>query len=274
LTGTKRLQGSAAVGIALVLGALLASPTVAAGGAASHFAPTVGDWEGTLHGLRASFQLVRYPHGKAFGASGYAIQDLVYQSPATCPASLTDPTLSTFVAYADAPPPFVLIGNNGRFPFGTSPLAGAFSGQTRASLNEPYTAAAGRSKCSGTLHFSLSPAHRLPAADGTWRLTDQDGSGGTFTVRGAGRIAFGVPLANVTAQCSPSSGTIPGSFSGRAAMFIRPSGASSETVSGNGATLAVRLRFVTATTASGTFTASATGCTPVTLAFTAARTSS
>jgi hypothetical protein len=272
---SRGLQASAAVGTALALGALLittagAAPrTTIAPRGHSGFAPAVGDWDGMIGGLRASFELVRYPHGTAFGASGFAIRDLVYQSPTTCSA-ITDPALSTFVAYADSPPPFVLVGADGRFPFGTRPLYGSFSSPTQAAISEGYTigspGTAGR--CSGRLRFSLAPAHRVPAADGTWRLTAADGSGGSFSVRADGRIAYGLPLSSITAHCG--AGTSPGSFTGQVALFIRPDGTASETVTGSGARIALNLRFVSATSATGQYVASATGCTPTTLAFTAA----
>ena len=237
------------------------------------FAPTVGDWEGTFDGLHASFELIRYPHGTTFGASGYAVADLVYQRPDSCPASLTDPSLSTFVAYADTPPPYVLIRSDGQFPFGTKSLYGALSGPTQAALAESYTATSTGSptKCSGVLHFALAPAHRTSVDDGTWRLTAQDGSGGSFTVRGGGRIAYGVPLSSIIASCGP--GTTPGSFSGLLALFVPPSGVTSQSVSGNGSQISVSLQFRSATSASGQYVATAPGCTPTTLAFTAVRTS-
>jgi hypothetical protein len=289
LNHSRRLHGSAVPAIAIALAALWASGAAAAGKPgrspaplpattiAAHgghpFTPTVGDWDGTLGGLRASFDLVRYPHGRAFGASGYAIRDLVYQSPTTCPASLADPTLSTFVAYADSPPPFVLVGTNGLFPFGTKPLYGSFSSATSATINEGYvtTGTGAHARCTGTLRFALAPARRVPAADGVWRLTTQDGSGGTFSVRGAGRIAYGLPLSNLTAHCDST--TTPGSFTGQVALFIHPDGTGTETVTGNGAKIALNLRFVSATTATGEYVASAAGCTSATLQFTATRTS-
>jgi hypothetical protein len=261
------------VGVALAAGP--AGPVVVRGTATiapkGHraFAPTVGDWDGTLGGLRASFELVRYPRGTAFGASGYAIRDLVYQSPSTCPAT-KDPTQSTFVAYADQPPPFVLVGKGGRFPFGTSSLYGSFGGATQATIDLSYSTGKG-ARCSGRLRFSLSPAHRVPATDGVWRLTGADGSVGTFTVRADGRIAYGLPLSSLTAQCSP--GTTPGSFSGQVALFVHPDGTGSETVAGSGNRISLSLRFVTPTTASGEYVASAPGCEQATLPFTAMRTS-
>ncbi len=237
------------------------------------FNATVGDWDGTLDGLHASFEVVRYPRGTAYGASAFAIRDVVYQSPASCPPSLTDPTLSTFVAYADAPPPYVLVGGNGRFPFGSRSPYGSITSATRAQLTLAFTASEPGSsvKCSGRLRFAMAPAHRTPVSDGTWRLTAHDGSGGSFTVRGAGRIAYGIPLSSITAQCSD--GTTPGSFSGEAALFINPSGTAGESVSGNGAQIAVSLRFDSPSSAAGQYVATATGCSPTTLAFSAVRVS-
>ncbi len=235
------------------------------------FIPATGDWDGTLDGLHASFQLIGYPQGSAYGASAFAVRDLVYQRPATCPPSLTDPTLSTFVAYADGAPPYVLIARDGQFPFGTRSPYGSISGPARAQIVLGYTASAtgSRAKCSGVLRFAMAPAHRTPVSDGTWRLTASDGSGGSFTVRGAGRIAYGVPLSNVIATCS--NGTTPGSFSGQAALFVHPDGTAEESVSGNGAQIAVILRFNSPSSASGEYVATAGGCTPTALPFTAVR---
>jgi hypothetical protein len=283
-----RLHGAAALGIGVALvgsiagaGTMAATATGAARPPAAAlrphgrrpFTPATGDWDGTLDGLHASFQLIGYPRGTVYGASTFAVRDLVYQRPATCPPSLTDPTLSTFVAYADAAPPYVLIGGDGRFPFGTRSPYGSITSPTRAQiiLGWAVSAPGSRAKCSGQLRFAMAPAQRTPVSDGTWRLTARDGSGGSFTVRGAGRIAYGIPLSSITAQCP--NGTTPGSFSGQAALFVDPDGTASERVSGNGAQIAVSLRFDSPSSASGEYVATASGCTPTTLPFSAVRVS-
>ena len=81
---------------------------------------------------------MRYPRGTSYGASAFAVRDLVYQRPATCPPSLTDPALSTFVAYADGPPPYVLVGSDGRFPFGSQSLYGSITGATHATMLQSF----------------------------------------------------------------------------------------------------------------------------------------
>ncbi len=249
-----------------------ASPTLAPRGRGP-FVPSVGDWEGTLGGLHASFELLRYPRGQAYGASAFAVRDLVYQRPATCPPSLTDPTLSTFVAYADSPPPYVLVRSDGRFPFDAMSQYGSITGPEHAGLDEGFTVgrAGSQAGCSGQLRFALAPARRVPVEDGTWRITARDGSGGTFTVRGAGRIAYAIPLSSIVAHCS--NGTTPGSFSGELALFIAPDGMASGSTSGNGALMSVALHFTGPVSASGSYLAEATGCSTTTLAFSAVRVS-
>ncbi len=266
------LAGGAAVGASATARGSHASSTLSPGGR-SAFVPAVGDWEGTLGGLHASFELLRYPHGQAYGASAFAVRDLVYQRPATCPASLTDPNLSTFVAYADSPPPYVLVSSDGRFPFDARPLYGSITGPAHAAVDEAFTVGrpGSRTGCSGHLRFALAPAHRVPVADGTWRLTAQDGSGATFTVRGAGRIAYAIPLSSIVAHCS--NGTTPGSFSGELALFIHPNGTAGGATSGNGALMAVSLRFTGPASATGQYLAGAAGCSSTTLAFSATRVS-
>ena len=101
--------------------------------------------------------------------------------------------------------------------------------------------AGSRTGCSGRLRFALAPARRVPVADGTWRISARDGSGGTFTVRGSGRIAYAIPLSSIVAHCG--NGTTPGSFSGELALFIDPDGTAAASTSGNGALMAVSLRF-------------------------------
>lgn len=231
------------------------------------FVPAVGNWDATLDGLHASFELVRYPHGAAYGASRYAIRDLVYQRPATCPPSLTDPTLSTFVAFADAAPPYLLIRPDGRFPFGTSPY-GSITGPTRAGITQSYVAVAGGKSCPVHLHFTFAPAARVRVNDGTWRLTATDGSGGTFSVRGDGRIVYSIPLSSITARCSGE--ITAGSFSGALALFVRPDGTATESTSGNGAEMTVSLHFTSPTSATGEYLATATGCQPMAVGFKAA----
>ncbi len=284
-TGKTRTVVSCALGVGGVVLVLLTGAAIttslagarsAAGGAATlapagraAFVPTVGDWDATLDGLHASFDLVRYPHGAVYGASRYAIRDLVYQRPATCPPSLTDPTRSTFVAFADAAPPYLLVQRDGRFPFGTSPY-GSITAPTAAELAQSYTAGSAGRACAVHLHFAFAPAARVPVDDGTWRLTAGDGSGGTFSVRGDGRIVYAIPLSSIVAQCSGS--ITPGSFSGELALFVEPDGSATETTSGNGAQITVSLRFTSPTSATGQYVATATGCTPTALAFRAALT--
>ncbi len=237
--------------------------TLAPAGRAA-FVPTVGNWDATLDGLHASFELVRYPHGAVYGAARYAIRDLVYQRPQTCPPSLTDPTLSAFVAFADAAPPYLLIQTGGAFPFGTTPY-GSITAPTRAEMTESYLAGSAGKTCPVHLHFAFAPVSRVRVDDGTWRLTATDGSGGTFSVRGDGRIVYAIPLSSIVAHCS---GTItPGSFSGSLALFVHPNGSAAETTGGNGAQMTVSLRFTSPTSATGEYLATATGCTPAALAF-------
>ena len=49
----------------------------------------------------------------------------------------------------------------------------------------------------------------MPVGDGTWRLKAANGSGGTFTVRGGGRIVYAIPLSGIVAECDTD--TTPGS---------------------------------------------------------------
>lgn len=253
-----------------LLAAIVVLPPAAAAEKLHHhghsFSPQVGDWEGVVRGMHASFQLGRSAKGRLYGAAGFAVSDLVEQSFTTCP---TDP-----VAFGEAiegllPAP-LYVGRSGSFPFGFK-TQGAFTGARRARLSTTFkTFSAGGTTCQGTLNWSMRPEKRRPVADGRWRLSLADGSRQTISLEAGGRLAPGISIPSVRAVCN---GVESGAVFGDVDLFVPANGRADQLVSDSGGmTLRLAMTFTDATHARGEWTADEPGCTPGTMRFTAART--
>lgn len=220
------------------------------------FVPRVGDWEGIAKGMHASFSLVRDPRGHRYGASGYAVANLLEQSFASCPVS----PLSYGESVEGTSGYPLYVGRTGRFPFGFR-TQGALLSAGRAKLsakfdsNPPGSHEAG---CRGTLHWTLRPAFRRRVEDGRWRFSYSDGTRQQVSIIAGGRLAPGIAIPQVAPTCN---GTPSGGYLGTVDLFIPPNRNADQLIDRSSAgALRLKLRFRDATHAAGRFLASAPGC--------------
>lgn len=163
------------------------------------FIPTQGDWEGTVDGFAASFQLtydaaMRQPAG----VPHYGIRNLVMLRPSSCPASAAHYTES--IVSGRVP---VALGRYGSLNLGRFDLAGSLTGPRRATLAGSYAPGG----CHGRLTWHMHPATRSTVEDGAWTVHFADGESDRFAVEAGGRLATGIGLPRAVATCNGLEGT-------------------------------------------------------------------
>lgn len=214
------------------------------------FVPILGDWDGTVNGFPASFQL-RYDTSlpQRAGRPQYGLMHVVVLRPNACPRSashyaemLVDGKLASEV------------GNWGSLGLARFQLGGSFTRRRSATLSSRYALAS----CRGTLTWIMHPANRRPVNDGTWNVHFSGGEAGEFTVHGGGRLAASITLPHALIACNGLQGAVD--------VFIAPNGAA--TVSQPGLRLTMQF---SRRTASGKLNAGGHGCQGGPIRFTASQ---
>jgi hypothetical protein len=201
------------------------------------FAPALGDWEGTVDGFAASFELQYDTSLPArAGIPQYGLAHLVLLKPAACPRSPSSYSESTFSTGSPTQ-----IGRFGSLGLARLGLGGSFTGGNSASLTAPYKVGS----CHGKLAWHMHPARRLPVSDGAWTAHFNDGEQSSFRVQAGGRLASAIKLPRSLRECNGLQGAVD--------LFIGAAGRA--TLSTSGVTLALRFR-----EAKGSGTLSARGC--------------
>jgi hypothetical protein len=212
-------------------------PPISLGGGKS-VTPTLGDWEGTVGGLPASFDLTRDPRRAGGSAPPYGIDELVAITPSACPVS---PAQVREVQLKSSGP--VRLGAQGALGLGHIGFGGELTGNRTATLTRAFHLAG----CNGTQTWAMHPALRLPVSDGNWNLRMGSSPLGHFTVSDGGRLASAVPLSKDLELCEGLTGTVD--------VFIGPGGIATT----DDPELQISLHFVKGV-AHGTFTTRGKGC--------------
>jgi hypothetical protein len=177
------------------------------------FVPVTGDWEGTVDGFPASFELLYHPSfATKYHLAPYAFENLVMIEPDSCPVASYQ-YYENMVSQAATSG----ISTGGSFRLGSDGWPGGLTGARTAKLS---AVAQSGLKCQLKLHWTLHPAHRRAVQDGKWKLDFGDGASNTFTVESGGRLASGITVPDAVNKCGASSG-------GGADLFIPPSGSGS-----------------------------------------------
>ena len=232
----------AAIGLGLAVAGAPSAAAMPAGPAVAPrhgapFVPAQGDWEGTVNGFAASFELTYDPAmPQRAGLPLYGVRNLVMLRPSACPASPTRYAESIVTGQVPVP-----LGRYGSLNLGRFRLGGGLTGADEATLIGSY----GPGGCHGTLRWRMHPAGRRAVDDGTWTVRYSDGENDRFTVQVGGRLATGVSLPRSVAGCNGLEGSLD--------MFIGPQG--NAAVSQSGVRLGLRFSGEQAT---GTVTAQ--GC--------------
>jgi hypothetical protein len=211
-------------------------PILLAGG--KSVTPALGDWEGTVGGLPASFDLTRDPHARGANLPAYGIDQLVAIVPAGCPASMAQVREVQLASHGP-----VRLGSGGTLGLGHVGFGGALTSGRAATLTRDFHL----SGCSGTQTWHMHPALRLPVSDGHWTVHFGGGTAGTFSVIDGGRLAAAIPLTKQLGLCEGLTGTVD--------VFIGPRG----TATSDDPELRVSLRF-TKGSARGSFTSAGPHC--------------
>ena len=208
-----RWRAAGAVLVSLAALGIVASPAISAGGArrssfSSHaarpsikphrgrpFVPVTGDWEGTVDGFPASFEVTYNAAGQP---TPYGAQDIVALAPNSCPV-LASRYAANVISSSQRP---VSVNRAGFLELERFGFAGNLTGARRASLSRAYHTGS----CAGRLSWQLHPAHRRVVQDGVWKLNFADGESSRFSVLGGGRLASGIKLPAVLARCNGLSG--------------------------------------------------------------------
>jgi hypothetical protein len=207
------------------------------------FVPRVGDWEGTVNGYPASFELVYEPGYLAFGRPPYGFQNLATIIPSSCPLAANRYSEAVIGEHEVTP-----LGPAGSFPLARDGLAGGIQGPRSATLSRMFDIGngIGAHRCKGTMTWAMHPASRRTVQDGSWTLQFAGGETESFTVLSGGRLASGITFPAALRHCG-------GPF-GDANLFIAPTGAAS--IRELGGQFALSLSFSAANAASGQITAS------------------
>jgi hypothetical protein len=201
------------------------------------FIPVQGDWEGSVDGFAASFNLVLDAvHQQRAGVPQYGIQDLVMLRPRACPPN---PAHYEELILGGRLPS--VLGDHGSFGLPHFGLQGRLTGRRAATLQVRYSLPS----CHGMLTWRMRPAVRRTVANGTWTLRYAGREKSTFRVVAGGRLATAVRLPRAIAACNGLQGMLD--------LFIGNHGRSAMTQAG----VALKLRFANGH-ATGTLTAS--GC--------------
>jgi hypothetical protein len=213
----------------------------------SPFVPVIGDWEGSVDGFPASFELVYEPTYAYYGRPPYGFEDLTTIEPDSCPIAANRYSVSV-VGQNDATP----LGVGGSFPLAGEGITGAMLGASSATLSSTFDTGTGRggASCAGTLTTAMHPANRRTVDDGAWTLRFADGESQTFTVSAGGRAAIGIDFPAALGRCGGPSGNLN--------LFIGATGTAS--LRGPRGAFALRLSFTGANRASGRITAPAGRC--------------
>ncbi len=253
----RRTVGAGAVGAALiVLAGAQASRTDAASRSGrapitsagqKPFVPAVGDWEGTVDGFPASFELVYEPGFVVYQRPPYGYEDLTTMDPASCPLAANRYS-ATVVGRDDVTP----LGIGGTLPLAAEGIGGRILGPGSATLSSSFDTGrgGGNAACSGTLTRSMHPAKRRTVDDGAWTLRFADGETQTLTVSAGGRVATGIEFPRALGRCGGPYGNLN--------LFIGPNGRAS--LKGPGGAYTLSLGFTGATRASGALTTSRGSC--------------
>jgi hypothetical protein len=178
------------------------------------FVPTQGDWEGTVDGFAASFELT----GDATQAGGrppYGLRNLVMLRPSACPVSTTHYTES--IISGKVP---VALGRYGSLNLGSFHLVGSLTGARGATLSGSYAA----SGCHGRLTWHMRPASRRSVDDGAWTVRFADGERYGFVVQAGGRLATDVGLPHTVATCNGLEGSLDAFIGPRGDAAVSQSG--------------------------------------------------
>ena len=204
------------------------------------FRPKLGDWEGTVDGFPASFQL-SYDRSlpQHAGVPQYGLSHIVMLRPAGCPPN-ADHYAETII---DGQTPGE-IGGFGTLALTRFGIDGSFTGARTATFSTGYATS---SSCTGHLIWHMRPAVRHTVDDGAWSARFRDGETERFAVMAGGRLATGFTLPRLMTACNGLSGGLD--------VFIGASG----TARYAGTTLLATIRFG-ARSASGTLNAAGHGC--------------
>jgi hypothetical protein len=164
------------------------------------FVPARGDWEGTVGGFAASFELTGDTalHRQA-GLPPYGIRNLVMLRPSGCPVSTSHYTES--IVTGKVP---VALGRYGSLNLASFHLAGSLTGARGATLSGSYAPGG----CHGRLIWRMRPASRRSVDDGAWTVHFADGERDSFVVQAGGRLATGVGLPRTVATCNGLEGSL------------------------------------------------------------------
>jgi hypothetical protein len=173
------------------------------------FRPTLGDWEGTVNGLPASFAL---SYGNTDRSQPYGIADLVAVRPAACPAR-TGHNVEDVIAASVAAP----LGAYGALGLGSFGLGGSLSGARSATLTRAAV-------CGRTLSWNMHPASRRAVTDGVWTARYSGGGSTTFHVVGGGRLATAFVIPTALTRCN--------GLAGKLDIFVGPRGTATLSQSG------------------------------------------
>jgi hypothetical protein len=180
---------------------------------AKQFVPVTGDWEGTVDGFPASFELLYHPSfATKYHLAPYAFENLIMFEPDSCPVASYQ-YYENMVSQAATSG----ISAGGSFRLGSDGWPGGLIGARTAKLS---AVAQSGSKCRLKLHWTMHPARRRAVQDGEWKLHFSDGASNTFSVASGGRLASGVTVPDAVTKCGASSG-------GGADLFIGTGGSGS-----------------------------------------------
>ncbi len=215
------------------------------------FVPKVGDWEGTVGGYPASFELVYAPEYAALGRPSYGYEDLTTLDPSSCPLAANE--YSVGVVGDEEPTP---LGPGGSFPLAAEGIGGGIAGSSSATLSSSFATGSRRAGCVGTLTRAMHPATRRTVQKGPWTLRFSDGESDSFQVTAGGRAATGIDFPPGLARCGGPRGNLN--------LFINATGAAR--LSGPRGSFVVALKFKGPRRASGRMTAPGSRCGVLSLA--------
>jgi hypothetical protein len=212
------------------------------------FVPTLGDWEGTVNGFPASFQL-RHDTSlpQRAGRPQYGLTHIVVFRPDACPASS--------VRYSEAVVDGQLssqLGSWGSLGLSHFGFGGGFTGRRSATLSSHYKLKA----CSGQLTWNMHPANRGQVNTGAWAVKFNGGATGKFTVLAGGRLATAFEIPAALTSCNGLEGAVD--------AFIAPNG----TAKISNSVLSLTMQF-SRRTATGQLNSGGSGCASGPIKFTA-----
>jgi hypothetical protein len=214
------------------------------------FVPILGDWDGTVDGFPASFQL-RYDPSlpQRAGTPQYGLMHVAVLRPNACPSSSAH--YGEAVVDGQTASEIGTWGSLGLSRFG---LGGGFTGRRSATLSGRFSLPS----CSGQLIWNMHPASRPQVDDGTWNVKFSGGATGKFTVLAGGRIATSIGIPTTLTACNGLQGAVD--------VFIAPNG----TAKISNSVLSLTIQF-SRRTATGKLNPSGSGCAGGPIRFTASQ---